>query len=144
MDRVGDDLVKAGADRRRVDSNRPVGQALRIFGIRFPIRVDGREMRERPAVVIDLDLLLFGGHRDAVRAGKQAVQIVEAMILGVDDYDVLYALELRVVGGDGAAAAEQANEDEPADSSHRFVPGTDLGGERGIRTLDTGLIRITP
>src|SRR5204862_3883143 len=120
---------------RRVDPKRPVGQALRIFGIRFPIRVDGRQMRQRPAVVIDLELLLFGGHRDAVRAGKQAIQVVEAVILRVDDYDVLYALELRVTDGDGAAAAEQGNEDEPENSFHRFL-GTDLGGERGIRTLD--------
>ena len=50
-------------------------------------------MGQHAAVEIELRLLLLGGLRDAVGAGEQAVQVVEAAVLGVDHDDGLDSLQ---------------------------------------------------
>ena len=90
VDRVRQQLVPAAVERRRVDAERAVRQLLGKALIGLSLRgEDGGEMRKGGAVVIELRLLLVGGLRDAVGAGEQAVQVVEAAVLCVDDHDGL-------------------------------------------------------
>ncbi len=94
MDRARQQLVPAAVERRRVDAERAVRQLLRKPFIRLSLGgEDRRQIGQRSAVEIELRLLLAGGVGDAVGAGKQAVQVVEAAVLGVDDDDGLYSFQ---------------------------------------------------
>ena len=50
-------------------------------------------MRQWLAVVVDLGELRRRGISDAAGTGEQAVEVVEAAVLGIDDDDVLDAFE---------------------------------------------------
>jgi hypothetical protein len=50
-------------------------------------------MRQRLAVAIDLGVLRGSCVRNAVRAGKQSIQIIEAAIFRIDHDDVLDSFE---------------------------------------------------
>ena len=98
MYRTGDHLVDARIGRRAVYAKRAVGQASGVTRVGLALWcVDGRQVRERLAVVVELGLLLGGGVGDAVGAGEKPVHVVKAVVLGVDHDDVSY---LRQVGFD--------------------------------------------
>ena len=67
-------------------------------------------MCKRLAVEIDLRVLLRRCVGDAVGAGKQSVQIVEAAILRVDDDDVLDLAESRSIRRRCGATGERCGE----------------------------------
>jgi len=68
-------------------------------------------VRQRPAVVIELCPLLRGRVRDAFGAGEEAIQVIEAAVLGVDHDDVLDARE-AVAGARRAAGGEPRSRQE--------------------------------
>src|SRR5207237_6092714 len=90
---VRQQLVPVAVERRRIDAKRSVRQRLRrqiVAELSVLHRIPGRrQVRERFAVLVELGLLLGGRLREALRAGEEAVQVVEAAVLGVDDDDVL-------------------------------------------------------
>jgi hypothetical protein len=60
--------------------------------------------------MVDLQTLLGRGTTDAVGTVEQAVHIVKAVALGVDDHHVLNAIQHRTVRSfDGPFAAQEAN-----------------------------------
>jgi hypothetical protein len=103
VDRVWQLLVHAAADRRQVDAERAVRQVVGERGGRLALHEHRRQLRQRRAVVVELRLLLGGGVGDALGAREEAVQVVEAAVLGVDDDDGLDLLEafLRSAGAAG-------------------------------------------
>ena len=82
------------AHRRRVDAERPVRQA-REARIGLAIGTEHHQFRQRGAIVVTLHELLRCRLRDPVRAGEQAVHVVEAVVLGVDHHHVADALHAR-------------------------------------------------
>ncbi len=94
VDRARQHLVGTAVHRRGIDAERAVGQALReaCIGLASAV-VHRRQLRERPAVVVQLGLLLLVRLREAARAREEAVEVVEAAVLGVDDDDGLDLLE---------------------------------------------------
>ncbi len=122
---------KGQVDRRRVDPIGPVGQIAwerRIGILALPHR---RQRCERPSVPVHLGILCRRRVGDAVRAGKQTVQIVEAAILGVDDEDMLDPVEPRFGRRRRRqhASAERDQCGREADPSFRRQVHECLGGD---------------
>ena len=93
MDQVARLDRQRQVDRRRVDAERTVRQVARERRVGVLALPHRRQVRQRLAVAVDLRVLRGRRVRDAVRAGKQAVEVVEAAVLGVDHDDVLDAVE---------------------------------------------------
>src|SRR5262249_41316389 len=116
VDRARQQLVPAPVERRRVDAERAVREALRReVGAGLAGVVARRQRRQRFAVVIELRLLHGARLCDALGAGKQTIQVIEAAILGVDHHDRLDAREVRV-GPRRAAREREKDEAERAQS----------------------------
>ena len=127
MDRARQQLVPAAVERRRVDAERAVRQLLGKAFIGHSLRGEDRgEMGQRGAVEIELRLLLVGGVGDAVGAGKQAVEVVEAAVLGVDDDDGLYSFQPP--GG-----RRRASPEDEEDNGNEFIHRACRAGSRHRR-----------
>ena len=92
---TGQQFIHAPVDRRQVDAERAVRQSRHrgIVRVGFAVLVRRRQVQQPRAVVIQLRLLFRRGAGDAFGARKQAVEVVEAAVLGVDHHDVLDARE---------------------------------------------------
>ena len=93
VDRAAHALRQREVERRRVEAERPVRQPVGKGRVGVLAAPCGRQLGERRAVAIDLRVLGRRRLGDAVRAGEEAVEMIEAAVLGVDDDDVLDALE---------------------------------------------------
>ena len=125
VDRARHELVGRHADRRRVDRERAVGQAIGEARVRLAAGAPHRrQVRERLAVVVELRRLQRRRLRDAVGAGKQAVQVVEAVVLRVDHDDRVDAVESRAGGRTARSRArggERGGGRERCDESHASI-----------------------
>ena len=91
MNRARRDLVRGHLYGRRVDQERPVRNA-RETRVRLSVCAECRELRQRLAIVVELRLLLLCRVRNAIRAGKETVHVIETAVLTIDHHD---GLDLR-------------------------------------------------
>ncbi len=117
MDRARHHLVDARVGGRGVDAERSVGQALRILGVGLARRVHRGKARQRRAVVVHLRHLPGGRVGHAVGAREKPVEIVEAVVLGIDHHDGVDAIERRFAHGNSAAAGEEEYGERKGDGS---------------------------
>ncbi len=111
VDRARRELVEPDVYRRRIDPERLVRQA-RKARVRLAAGAENREVGQGRAVMVELNPLLGGRVGNPVRSGEEAVEMVEAPVLGIDHDDCLDPVELILGPGrsgerDGAGAGEQ-------------------------------------
>ena len=103
VDGAEQDLVGRQADRRRVNPERRVGK-FRKPRVGLSLTVPNAQIGKYATIVITLGCLLTGGVGDAVGARKQAVEMIEAAVLRIEDDDGLNARQIgrrgRALGGE--------------------------------------------
>src|SRR5258707_12695032 len=94
MNGSGHNLDHPVARGRRIYAEWGVRQLLGNLGAGLAAVVYRREVWQRVAVVVELSLLLGRRACDPVHSWKQAVEMIEAAVLCVDDYDMFDACEV--------------------------------------------------
>jgi hypothetical protein len=113
-------------ERRRVEAEQPVRHPVGKRGVGLLPLPRRRKLGERLAVAVDLRVLRRRRVGHAVGAREEAVEIVEAAVLGVDHDDVLHAVEARVLRRLHRARGEQGRERGNRQSPKLHVSATSV------------------